>query len=78
VPDVFTIAHICTYRGLKNPIFVQVPRLVGCVQSERNCGSADVGFYLGSAEDVCVLAYLRSVGLKLRRGRSETSEWTHQ
>jgi hypothetical protein len=35
VPDVFTIAHISTYRGLKNPIFVQVPRLVGCKRSKH-------------------------------------------
>lgn len=34
MPDVFTIAHICTYRGLKNPIFVLGPKLVGGVRRE--------------------------------------------
>jgi hypothetical protein len=43
VPDVFTIAHICTYRGLKNPIFVLVPRLVGCGRPERKRSSDDGG-----------------------------------
>ena len=38
MPDVFTIAHICTYRGLKNPIFVLVPRLVGGVGLFKICG----------------------------------------
>ena len=36
--DVFTIAHISTYRGLKNPIFVLVPRLVGGVGLFKICG----------------------------------------
>ena len=40
MPDVFTIAHICTYRGLKNPIFVQVPRLVSWVRPERTSSDA--------------------------------------
>jgi hypothetical protein len=35
---VFTIAHICTYRGLKNPIFVLVPRLVGSGRLFKVCG----------------------------------------
>jgi len=38
VLDVFTIAHICTYRGLENPIFVLGPRLVGTIRRCLNDG----------------------------------------
>jgi hypothetical protein len=40
VLDVFTIAHIATYRDLKNPTFVLGPRLVDYARHERKSGVA--------------------------------------
>jgi hypothetical protein len=37
MPDVFTIAHMSTYLVLKNPIFVQVPRLVSKWPESNHC-----------------------------------------
>ena len=57
MPDVFTIAHISTYRGLKNPIFVQGPRLVGVAFREQTRVHyeifSEVTVETGDRRDVC-------------------------
>jgi hypothetical protein len=65
VLDVFTIAHICTYRGLENPIFVLGPRLVSWVRFEHKKGPCQtfnelIATYLSWINASCykILSYL--------------------